>query len=137
VQLSRKKGWKMPENTISVARPGMWGNPHAVVLDQMRHTGDFDENDEPIMQGPWLCKMQPDRLSGWWFPTKAEAIAKSVEIYRWRLTESPASIAGKQKLFLHTLRGKNLACWCPLDQPCHADVLLELANARASGHGEG
>ena len=26
------------------------------------------------------------------------------------------------------LRGKNLACWCPLDQPCHADVLLELAN---------
>ena len=26
------------------------------------------------------------------------------------------------------LRGKDLACWCPLDQPCHADVLLELAN---------
>lgn len=29
---------------------------------------------------------------------------------------------------LKQLRGKNLACWCPLDQPCHADVLLELAN---------
>ena len=28
-----------------------------------------------------------------------------------------------------TLRGKNLCCWCRLDQPCHADVLLELANA--------
>lgn len=27
------------------------------------------------------------------------------------------------------LRGKDLACWCPLDRPCHADVLLELANA--------
>lgn len=27
------------------------------------------------------------------------------------------------------LRGHDLACWCPLDQPCHADVLLELANA--------
>jgi hypothetical protein len=27
------------------------------------------------------------------------------------------------------LRGKNLACWCPLDQPCHADVLLRLANS--------
>ena len=26
------------------------------------------------------------------------------------------------------LRGKNLCCWCPLDQPCHADVLLEIAN---------
>ncbi len=30
---------------------------------------------------------------------------------------------------LHELRGKNLVCWCPLDQPCHADVLLRLANA--------
>ena len=28
-----------------------------------------------------------------------------------------------------SLRGRNLACWCPLDQPCHADVLLELANS--------
>jgi hypothetical protein len=26
------------------------------------------------------------------------------------------------------LRGFNLACWCPLDEPCHADVLLEVAN---------
>ena len=30
---------------------------------------------------------------------------------------------------LAELRGKDLARWCPLDQPCHADVLLELANA--------
>ena len=29
---------------------------------------------------------------------------------------------------LLALRGKHLACWCPLDQPCHAEVLLELAN---------
>ena len=29
---------------------------------------------------------------------------------------------------LSELRGKDLACYCPLDQPCHADVLLELAN---------
>ncbi|BDZ46703.1 DUF4326 domain-containing protein [Naasia aerilata] len=27
------------------------------------------------------------------------------------------------------LRGQNLACWCPLDRPCHADVLLEVANS--------
>ena len=26
------------------------------------------------------------------------------------------------------LRGKDLACYCPLDEPCHADVLLEIAN---------
>jgi hypothetical protein len=29
---------------------------------------------------------------------------------------------------IHELRGKNLACWCALDQPCHADILLKLAN---------
>ena len=29
---------------------------------------------------------------------------------------------------LPELRGHDLACWCPLDQPCHADVLIELAN---------
>lgn len=29
---------------------------------------------------------------------------------------------------LPALRGKDLACWCALDQPCHADVLLEMAN---------
>lgn len=27
------------------------------------------------------------------------------------------------------IKGKNLACWCPLDQPCHADVLLKIANS--------
>ena len=27
------------------------------------------------------------------------------------------------------LEGKNLACWCPLNQPCHADVLLKIANS--------
>jgi len=26
------------------------------------------------------------------------------------------------------LRGRDLACYCPLDEPCHADVLLQVAN---------
>lgn len=30
---------------------------------------------------------------------------------------------------LNELRGKNLACWCKDGTPCHADILLELANA--------
>ena len=32
------------------------------------------------------------------------------------------------RVALKELKGKNLACWCLLDQPCHADVLLEIAN---------
>lgn len=35
----------------------------------------------------------------------------------------------RYRLALYELRGKNLACWCPLGQPCHADVLLEIANS--------
>jgi hypothetical protein len=33
---------------------------------------------------------------------------------------------------LESLRGKNLACFCPLDKLCHADVLLELANKEST-----
>jgi hypothetical protein len=33
---------------------------------------------------------------------------------------------------LEALRGHDLACWCPLDQPCHADVLLEIANGKTT-----
>jgi Domain of unknown function (DUF4326) len=29
------------------------------------------------------------------------------------------------------LAGRDLACWCPLTEPCHADVLLEIANEGA------
>jgi hypothetical protein len=47
--------------------------------------------------------------------------AQAVELYRaWQAPHYPIPD--------HPLRGENLACWCPLDQPCHADVLLELAN---------
>ncbi|HEY9371501.1 DUF4326 domain-containing protein [Streptomyces sp.] len=34
------------------------------------------------------------------------------------------------KVFVRELAGRDLACWCPLDQPCHADVLLEIANSK-------
>ncbi len=30
----------------------------------------------------------------------------------------------------HPLRGKNLACWCPIDLECHADLLLDISNSR-------
>lgn len=49
-----------------------------------------------------------------------------LEFRRW--TEDEASFAWRG-LVRKELRGKNLACWCPLDQPCHAEVLLEMANA--------
>ena len=37
------------------------------------------------------------------------------------------SVAGIETI-RRELRGKDLACWCPLDRACHADALIELAN---------
>lgn len=53
---------------------------------------------------------------------------KAVEAYRTQWVEFFAKDAeALPRLKLH-LAGKNLACWCPLSMPCHADVLLDLAN---------
>ena len=48
--------------------------------------------------------------------------AMAVVLYRVKLAQA------KDSAVIQQLRGKDLACWCPLDQPCHADVLLEWAN---------
>ncbi|RKY69337.1 MAG: hypothetical protein DRQ02_01370 [Candidatus Latescibacterota bacterium] len=48
--------------------------------------------------------------------------AECVRLYRSWLRTMPILVADAKR----ELRGKNLACWCSLDQPCHADVLLEL-----------
>lgn len=53
-----------------------------------------------------------------------ETRAGSVKAYRNHLIGLVAIGA----VDLEPLRGKSLACWCPLGQPCHADVLLEFAN---------
>ncbi len=66
------------------------------------------------------------RGTKWGNPFKAAEYGKerAVRNYRgWIL--GMVLIKGRD---LEQLRGKNLACYCPLDQPCHADVLLDLAN---------
>ncbi len=97
VQLSRKKGWKMPADTVSVARPGKWGNPFPVGA-----------------AGP--CGRKADDREG------------AVGFFRQMMEDAELRAAAGYPADLSPLRGKNLACWCPLDGPCHADVLLELAN---------
>lgn len=50
-----------------------------------------------------------------------EGLRHVVNLYRIHVEDRHAEIKKE-------LRGKNLACWCSLEQPCHADVLLEIAN---------
>lgn len=108
IQRKRTKGWKMPENTVYVGRGTRWGNPYSLV----------NEEGFPLIEaarGDW----EPCR-GGW-----VEARKRIVQLYRERCIDG---------LELTFLRGKDLACWCPLvdefgaPYPCHADVLLDMAN---------
>jgi Domain of unknown function (DUF4326) len=53
-----------------------------------------------------------------------EANAKAVQQYRHHLQRHPRLRAAARQ----ELAGLDLACWCSPDLPCHADVLLEIAN---------
>lgn len=91
IQRKRTRGWKMPENTVSVTRPGKFGNPFKV--------GDYYES-----MGYFLC---------------IKTNEKAVELFKKRTVPT---------LNIEELRGKNLACWCKIGEPCHADILLQIAN---------
>lgn len=102
IQRSRAKGWRAPEGAVNVGRPGRWGNPHRVA-----ELLDFMEPRVPVR--------------------KRDAHEVAVALYReWLLTRAGQEIIVAAR---RELRGRDLMCWCPLDQPCHADVLLEIANA--------
>ena len=57
------------------------------------------------------------RNGGW---AKVRDLAHAVELFR--------NSRETRRMDMAELRNKDLACWCPLDAPCHADVLLEIAN---------
>ncbi len=100
IQRRRTKGWKMPPNTVYVGRPSRWGNP-------------YDASNKEALE------VARSVVGG----NLAEQL---VWLYSAGLSYVLPDNIGEH---VALLRGKNLACWCPLDQPCHADALLELANA--------
>lgn len=125
VQLSRKKGWRMPPNTVKVDRSTVFGNPamcwtHGCKNHPCKCHPDFYEGEdyccletfrEYVSSG---LENRPSR-------TGSLRIALEAAAGYYRRAELVARIP--------ELRGKNLACWCALDRPCHADILLELANS--------
>lgn len=106
IQRQRTKGWRMPEGAVYVGRPTRWGNGH-VPGRLSCSVGGFDVWVEDAAHAVWLF-----RADG------PESLFHFGEAPHWE-----------------ALRGKDLACWCPLEDedgnrvPCHADVLLEWANA--------
>lgn len=126
IQQRRTAGWRKPENTVSVARPSKWGNPWRV------------EQVECSMGGLCWGSTGLDGLGGRvrhheHSDTKQEAARTVVTAYRhailWPVSGDP-EVPDLDDI-RRELAGKDLMCFCPLDQPCHADVLLALANGGA------
>ncbi|MFI6266139.1 DUF4326 domain-containing protein [Micromonospora sp. NPDC051006] len=108
----RTKGWRMPENTVYVGRPTVYGNP-------FRAGQSFC--------GPTIrCFYDPERLVAqfrFWISLD------SLPHLFWDHDLIVAHVHLKAALDRGDLAGKNLACWCKPGDPCHADVLLEIANS--------
>lgn len=122
IQRKRTKGWTTPlcscgcgKKAIYVGRPTRWGNDFVIDRFASRGSTLWRVLDWRIGAG-----LSPD---AWWATSGREAAEIATRRFREELT-----------LDLAELRGHDLMCWCPLFDkdgnrvPCHADVLLELAN---------
>jgi hypothetical protein len=118
IQRMHKKGWKVPENCAYVGGQTKFGNPFSVGCYARcgeRLGGPSYRHDIGVAYYV-IREPRPGFV-------EIETRRQAVDWYR-RLYED----LFWNRSHIEELRGKDLACWCPLDKPCHADVLLEIAN---------
>lgn len=113
IRLSRRAGFSLQTASlalnglpaVNVARPSKWGNPYKLAHYDVR---GLDGQRLPIDN-----------------EHAREMAVRDFEMWLHVRPDGEALAADARR----DLRGKNLACWCAAS-PCHADVLLEIANAR-------
>lgn len=135
IQLSRKKGWRMPPNTVKVDRRTRFGNPFDLRRSEHCWTA-LAHGFKGDAAGRLACSIAMFRA---WLKHGRAVQTEACGLYIGENAATVEAVALSPDLtapappsldeIRQSLAGKNLACWCPLDQPCHADVLLELANA--------
>lgn len=121
LQLSRRKDFRLQIASrainglacVKVARPSRWGNP--IKIDARTSPKEAVR----IFRGLLYRWSQKQIIESIKFTDGKPAPMEGLCLLMWR--------NGLLKA-LSDLRGKNLACWCAPGMPCHADVLLELAN---------
>lgn len=121
LQRSRRKGYRIPPDAVYVGRPTKWGNPFAV--------GDKLYPSSPLW--PYLLMTLPSAAQDqkWVFLSISDR-KTAVDAYTWWLYEQPDLMLTAAD----ELGGHDLVCWCPLTDdngnpaPCHANILLGLAN---------
>jgi len=148
IQRQRTAGWRLPPEAVYVGRPTVYGNPFPIEGEWI--TGAAQALGYPT--GPAFLRGTAVALYRWWLTGK-EPILGLEPSTGWRPELTYGSRGGAvwlggqgvvelpQRPDLAPLRGHDLACWCPVGGwsgdlyatgalllPCHADVLLELAN---------
>ncbi len=118
IQQKRTRGWRKPEGAVSVARPSKWGNPYVVGRTLLTLTGDSEE----MFIGSFDRIQRIETIS----PRVAVDLYRLLWLTNWNVADLKVPRPAPRDL--RELRGRDLMCFCPLGQPCHADVLLELAN---------
>jgi len=109
IQQRRTKGWRMPADAMSVGRPSKWGNPFKV--GGQAGVEIVQDRADAVDRFRLLLEQDEGRAAP--YPRHGE-LQRLSEMREWMIDH------------VDDLRGKVLACWCPLDQPCHADVLLDM-----------
>ena len=120
IQRRRTAGWRVSDHTTSprgaayVGRPTRFGNPFQVA--RVGKVWIVFVDAAPGVTGRTIATVFSER----------EARQNAVDNFRVMLRTPGGS--EQAELFRALLHGRDLTCWCPLDMPCHADVLLKLAN---------
>ncbi len=130
LQLSRKKGFDLQAHSRAVnglpaavvARPTKWGNPWPVDHEGTAvHCLSIGlEGDDATDRAAAAVDLYRRWVEGYDGGKVNELVAL--------LLAKPACKAPAIRHIRRDLVGHNLACWCALGEPCHADVLLRLAN---------
>jgi Domain of unknown function (DUF4326) len=132
IQRKRTKGWRTSPNARCVSRGSRWGNPFYLWPNRGPAT---------VFGQPWgkltssrympyhTCANLVDDVAYASCSDHAAAVQHAVDLFRHYCTVRQRDIPDQFAEWIYPLQGHDLACWCPLGQPCHADVLLEIANA--------
>jgi len=117
VQMSRQHPWRADNpDAVIVARPGPYGNPFRVV----RRNGEWIVLDDNGVDYPV------------WEPrSRLSAVRHAVALYELDVTVWHSAGITEEDI-RRDLAGRDVACWCGLDQPCHGDPILRVANGEAT-----
>lgn len=112
IQRKRTKGWKLPENTTCVGRGTKWGNPYRI--------------EKAGLDKRYLSPRLRERIENG--PSNSHIYSRRNAVKSFEISLRAGDLSFTEEDVRRELKGKNLACWCSLDEECHADILLEIAN---------